>query len=381
VRNLARMVEAPEAWVLLLDEDGAHLRVEAVAGARQAELGRQLPAGPADSFAGLVVDRTDVVVVADAARDPRLAGDPLLAGVGRALLGLPLVVKDRAIGAAIIVETERARRFEPAEVQRAAAIANQLAVAVDHARAHASVRDSLARLERTQKRLVEQERLVALGEMSAVVAHEVRNPLQVIFNSLASLRQLVRPEGDAGMLLDIVGEEADRLSRIVTDLLDFARPASPDLKPERLERVVDEALAAALAHRPPGLELVRESPRPLPPFPLDAHLVRQAVLNVTVNAVQAMPRGGRLTIRTLEEDGAAVLEVEDSGPGIAPEVRDRIFEPFFTTKASGTGLGLAVVKRTLDGHGGEVRVRSHPGAGTIFTLRFPLGPPPPPQAG
>jgi PAS domain S-box-containing protein len=380
VRNLARMVEAPEAWVLLLEDDPSHLAVEAVAGPRQSGLGKRLPADPAGSFAGLVVDRTDVVVVTDAAADPRVRVDPLLAGAARALMGLPLVVKDRTIGAAIIVETERPRRFEPAEVQRAAAIANQLAVAVDHARAHASVRDSLARLERTQQRLVEQERLVALGQMSAVVAHEVRNPLQVIFNSLSSLRQLVRPEGDAGMLLDIVGEEADRLSRIVTDLLDFARPAAPDLRPERLERVVDEALAAALAHRPPGLELVRETPRPLPPFPLDAHLVRQAVLNVTVNAVQAMPRGGRLTIRTLEEGGAAVLEIEDTGPGMEPSVRDRIFEPFFTTKASGTGLGLAVVKRTLDGHGGEVRVRSHPGVGTAFTLRFPLVPAaPPPQ--
>jgi signal transduction histidine kinase len=95
---------------------------------------------------------------------------------------------------------------------------------------------------------------------------------------------------------------------------------------------------------------------------------------VAVNAVQAMPRGGRLTVRTLREDGAALLEIEDTGPGIPEEVRGRIFEPFFTTKASGTGLGLAVVKRIVDGHGGEVSVRSRPGAGTVFSLRFPLAP-------
>jgi signal transduction histidine kinase len=109
---------------------------------------------------------------------------------------------------------------------------------------------------------------------------------------------------------------------------------------------------------------------------MDARLVRQAVLNVAVNAVQAMPRGGRITIRTRREGPAALLEIEDTGAGIPEEVRERIFEPFFTTKASGTGLGLAVVRRIVEGHGGTVSVRSAPGAGTVFALRFPLDGPP-----
>jgi signal transduction histidine kinase len=99
------------------------------------------------------------------------------------------------------------------------------------------------------------------------------------------------------------------------------------------------------------------------------------VLNVAVNAVQAMPRGGRITLRTRRDGEDALLEIEDSGAGIPEEVRGRIFEPFFTTKASGTGLGLAVVKRIVEGHGGAVSVRSAPGAGTVFALRFPVGGP------
>jgi signal transduction histidine kinase len=158
----------------------------------------------------------------------------------------------------------------------------------------------------------------------------------------------------------------------VGDLLDFARPSTPELHPERLERVVEDALAAALAQRPDGVVVAREHDPLVPPVPMDARLVRQAVLNVAVNAVQAMPRGGRLTVRTRRDGAAAILEVEDSGPGIPDEVRDRIFEPFFTTKASGTGLGLAVVKRIVEGHGGGVVVASRPGAGTVFALRFPL---------
>jgi signal transduction histidine kinase len=97
------------------------------------------------------------------------------------------------------------------------------------------------------------------------------------------------------------------------------------------------------------------------------------VLNVVANAVQAMPDGGRLTVRTRAEGDEAVLEIEDTGTGIPDEVRARIFEPFFTTKASGTGLGLAVVRRIVEGHGGTLEVRSRPGEGTVFGLRLPLG--------
>jgi signal transduction histidine kinase len=291
---------------------------------------------------------------------------------GRGYLALPLLVRDRPIGAIIITDTRGPRRFTPAEVERAAAIVNQLAVAVENARLYEDLRRSYADLERAQQQLIQRERLAALGELSAIVAHEVRNPLGVIFNSLGSLRRLLRPAGDAKLLLDIVGEEADRLNRIVGDLLDFARPSTPELRPEPLERVVEEAVGAALAQRPAGVEVERELDASVPPVPMDARLVRQAVLNVAVNAIQAMPRGGRIVVRTRRDGDAAVLEIEDSGAGIPEEVRGRIFEPFFTTKASGTGLGLAVVKRIVEGHGGAVSVAGRPGAGAIFALRFPL---------
>jgi signal transduction histidine kinase len=178
------------------------------------------------------------------------------------------------------------------------------------------------------------------------------------------------------MLLDIVGEEADRLNRIVGDLLDFARHSPPQLALDRLEQVVDEAVSVAVAQPPPGLEVVRKLGSTLPPLTFDAGQVRQAVINLVVNAVQAMPGGGRLTVRTFLDGASVVVEVEDTGPGIAEVVRARIFEPFFTTKATGTGLGLPVVKRIVEGHGGELGLRTGP-TGTCFTLRFPAAPPSP----
>jgi PAS domain S-box-containing protein len=250
-----------------------------------------------------------------------------------------------------------------------------VAAALENARLYDDLTRSLAELARTQDQLIRKERLAALGELAAVVAHEVRNPLGVIFNAIGSLRRLVRPTGDAEMLLSIVDEEASRLNRIVGDLLDFARPTTPLLQLEPVERVVDEAVAAALARAGPEVKLEREVDPGLPPVPMDARLVHQAVLNVALNAVQAMPGGGRLRTRLARDGDAILLEVEDDGPGIPEDVRARVFEPFFTTKASGTGLGLAVVKRILEEHGGEVHAGGRPGAGAIVTLRFPISRP------
>jgi signal transduction histidine kinase len=160
----------------------------------------------------------------------------------------------------------------------------------------------------------------------------------------------------------------------VGDLLDFARPVTPVLRPEPLDAVVDEAVAAALTGGPGGIDVRRELAHDLPPVPMDARLVRQALLNVAANAVQAMPKGGRLTVRMRRDPVGVLVELEDTGPGIPEDVQPRIFEPFFTTKASGTGLGLAVVKRIVHGHGGEVTVASRPGRGTVVQLRFPVEP-------
>jgi signal transduction histidine kinase len=377
VRNLARMVDAPEAYLVLLDEATRELVVQAASGPSRDLVGLRVPFDPGLSATARCMERREPALLDDVPLEQR-AQAPLAALFGlHSGLVLPLLVRDKAIGAAVIVEKRRTRRFSAAEVQRATAVSNQLAVAVDNARAHARALSALADLQHAQEKLLRQERLAALGELSAVVAHEVRNPLGVIFNSLGTLRRLVQPEGDARTLFDIVGEEADRLNRIVGDLLDFARPAPPQLRPERLDRLVEEAVTAALAQQPVEIEVVRQLDPALPLVPLDARQVRQALLNVAANAVQAMPRGGRLTVRARVEGSSALVELEDTGAGIPDDVRRRIFEPFFTTRAAGSGLGLAVVKRILDGHAGEIAVRSRPGEGATFTLRFPLSPAPP----
>jgi PAS domain S-box-containing protein len=375
VRNLARIVQASDAYLFLADEGHTRLVCRAVASADPQLVGRVLPLdGSEPSLAAEVFHGGQPLVVERSAEDPRVNPGFSAVLAGQAHVALPLQVRDRRIGAAVLVDAHAPRHFAQAEVDRAAAIANQLAVAVEHARLYEDLRRSYADLRRAQDQLVHRERLAALGELASVVAHEVRNPLGVIFNSLGSLRRMLKLEGDAKMLLDIVGEEADRLNRMIGDLLDFARPSFPTLRPEALDHVLEDALSAALAQARGRIDVRREVAADLPLVPVDARLLRQALVNVLLNAVQAMPEGGPLELRARAQGGFAVLEVEDAGPGIPEEVRHRIFEPFFTTKATGTGLGLAVVKRIVDGHRGRIEVSTAPGGGTTFALHLPLAP-------
>jgi len=200
----------------------------------------------------------------------------------------------------------------------------------------------------------------------------------VIFNSVGSLRRIVKPQGDAALLLDIIGEEADRLNRMVGDLLDYSRPVQPALQPVPLRPLFEEAIESARQQSGDGTQRVAVTVRvaeDAATVRADARLLRQALVNLFLNAYQAMPRTGRLEVRasrsTIDSRPFAEIVVHDSGPGIPPDVVDKIFKPFFTTKAMGTGLGLAVVRRIVEHHGGTIELgRLSPGA--EFKLRLPL---------
>ncbi|MFL5358941.1 MASE1 domain-containing protein [Archangium sp.] len=244
------------------------------------------------------------------------------------------------------------------------------------------LRQSLEELAAAQHELVRRERLAALGELSASIAHEVRNPLGVIANSVAALSRLAPPElheGPAWQLLCVMGEEVARLDHLVNGLLDFARPIEPHLFTQSLGGVVEGALEASLRSEPGAgrVQVTRVLDAQLPEAPVDAQLLHLALSNLFINALQAMPRGGTLRVELgrgepLEGTPQAHLTITDSGPGIPPDVMERMFEPFYTTKAAGTGLGLAIVRRIIEAHHGQVQVRTTPGQGTAFIVLLPL---------
>ncbi|MFP2912009.1 ATP-binding protein, partial [Pyxidicoccus sp. 3LFB2] len=375
VTSLSRIVDTPDAYALLPDATGEWLQIRSVSGGHPEMLGKSLPMLPAyTSLAAMAFHSREVVLVEDAEADLRVNPEMRRATGARAYLVLPLVVHERPVGVILAVETRGPRRFTASEVERASAIANQLALAREGARLVEDLKASYVELARTQAQLVRRERLAALGELSAVVAHEVRNPLGAIFNSVASIRRIIGPESPAVPLVDIVGEEADRLNRIVADLLTFARPPAPHPYAVPLSPLVEDAVRGALAEAAGKVRVELDLSDDVPSVTVDERMMRQAFLNLAINAVQAMPQGGMLRASVRHQPGDPEVEVQfsDSGPGISPEVRARIFEPFFTTKAKGTGLGLAVVKRIIESHQGRVSLESQPGQGTTFRLYLPL---------
>lgn len=251
--------------------------------------------------------------------------------------------------------------------------ARQVSAALTNARLLADLRVSYERLARAQQTLVERERLAALGELAAVVAHEVRNPLAAIFNSVSMLERLVSAPTDARCLVHIVKEESERLNQIVSDLIDFARPRSPVPREESISAIAQGAIESIRARFPDRDFVFRTDDAEKRLVWVDERMVRQALLNLLLNAVQASREASEIVVSiAVVQKGFVRVSVVDRGAGVPDGVAARIFEPFFTTKPTGTGLGLSVVKRIAESHGGRIELSSEVGRGSTFALLLPM---------
>ncbi len=232
-----------------------------------------------------------------------------------------------------------------------------------------------ARLQSVRESLAKREHLAAVGELSAIVAHEIRNPLGAIANATSSLKRSDVAAGDRALLMSIIEEECDRMNRIVTDLLTLARPINLQRRPCDLRDLLVRSLAPARRERT-EVDL-RVAPDAEDPLHADGHLLRQALENVVDNAVQAMGGGGALTVVVTRgaRDGVDGREISviDEGEGMNTEVRANARKAFFTTRSSGTGLGLAIVDRIVTAHQGLIEIESSRGQGTTVRLFLPDG--------
>lgn len=221
-----------------------------------------------------------------------------------------------------------------------------------------------------ESQLREQASLARLGEMAAVIAHEVKNPLAAVRGAIQVIGSRLPPGREADVMTDIIAR-IDTLNGLVKDLLLFARPPKPHLVP--IDVTVVLGTTAALLGQDAAYAGVQTAiTGHAPPVMADAELLKIVLINLFVNSAQAMKGQGTITVSVSEADGACTVVVSDTGPGIPAEVRDRIFTPFVTTKARGTGLGLSTVKRIVEAHHGQVQVESPAGGGTRTTLRLPL---------
>ena len=283
--------------------------------------------------------------------------------VGQLGLGQPYVLEHASVATVFVISYMLLRRFVRADDELT--------------RRTAELRRSYEELRTMQEELVRKEQLAAVGELSAVIAHEVRNPLAIMKNAAAGLRRSSLADQDRATLVDILDEEADRLNRLVRDLLAYARPVTLRGTPVDVTQIVQESVDTAMRGREiegVTVELrLDEGPRTVH---CDRELLVRALANVVENALQAMPAGGRLTVESSDAAigprAAISLVFHDTGEGMDTLVRSKARDPFFTTRPSGTGLGLAIVERVIRSHGGEVSIESRYGSGTTVSIALPV---------
>jgi len=251
----------------------------------------------------------------------------------------------------------------------------------------------LTRVRQLEDRLRRSDRLAAIGELAAGLAHEIKNPLTSLLTFSRHLARRFEDPDFRQKFLSVVPRELERINTIVERLLELARPARLTFKPLRLPALLERVLELYGDRlEAQSIRVVRDWRRDVPVVWVDQEALYRALVNLVANALDAMPRGGRLTLRVAWSDAETLasaragtrrvaVEVEDSGTGIEPADLDRIFNPFFSTKEGGTGLGLALTQKIVEDHGGSIDVRSGLGAGALFRIVLPLMPDAPPDAG
>lgn len=257
--------------------------------------------------------------------------------------------------------------FLPEEETLIREVARQVGLAVEN-------READAEQVRLQEQLQHADRLATIGKLTASFAHELNEPLGSILGFAQLAQKNPQLPGQTAQDLGRIVKATLHAREIVKKLMLFGRPAPPRAIPSDFNALVDEGISFLESRfASQGVQLVRDLCSQLPAVNVDPGQLRQVVVNLIANALQAMPKGGRLTLRTAAEPGWVSLSVLDSGTGIPPEILAKIFEPFFTTKETGegTGLGLTVVKSIVGAHGGTIDVNSTPGDGTRFDLKFP----------
>jgi signal transduction histidine kinase len=239
------------------------------------------------------------------------------------------------------------------------------------------IQRTTADLRKTEAQLIRSEKLAALGQLAAGIAHEIRNPLTSINILIHSLREKPSNEEQQEQHredLRVIEEEIHRINEIVDQFLRFARPAPPLLKKADVLSLFEETLQLLKPQIEKNRIEVKKEFQSLPPTVLDREQMKQVILNLLLNALQAMPGGGRLGLagQVLEDNRWIQLSIQDTGIGIPPDDMNRLFDPFFSTKEGGLGLGLSIAHRIIDQHRGKIQLESTPGQGTLLTLWLPI---------
>ena len=370
-REACELMRARMCSLMLLDDSREGLDLRASFGAGAAYIKKPRLAVE-DSLLGVVVRRKKPQQVANVQADSRYQNVELARRENLvSLLSVPLIFSGEAIGT-LNVYTARPYNFSNEEIKILSALAELSAIAIEKARLYERVVD-------VEEQLRQNEKLSALGLLAAEVAHEIRNPLTVMKLLYHSLNLKFDDQDPRSKDARVIESKIEHLNKIVEQILDFARTTEPQFAPVNLNDLVDE-LGLLVRHKLSNqkIKMVRDLEAGLPLVSGDAPQLEQVFLNLILNAAEAMPDGGTLTIRSRVVPAAAqpthvALEFKDTGGGMSAEQKERAFKTVLsTTKRRGTGLGLAIVGRIIETHRGEIKISSRLGRGTTLRILLPL---------
>jgi signal transduction histidine kinase len=354
-----------------------------------------------DSISGFVIHNRETLVVSDLAQESYLNKLKKEEYLQKAFISAPLIFKNEVLGVLHVCDKKTPGPFTQREVSVVMSIVRMGAITLQNVRLYeqtsrraAELKIAYDELKEMQDKLIQSEKLKAIGQLASGVAHEMRNPLGIIMQGVAYLEQIISPEAkEPRETLSIVKESTQRADRIVTSLLDFSRATKLELHPEYIDFILESSLNLVKTGLN-NIKVVKEIQEGLPKVLVDKNKLTQVFINLFINAIHAMPEAGKLTIRSfvkqLEEarnstgerlddsfeagEKVVVVEIEDTGMGISEENLKKIFDPFFTTKGpgKGTGLGLSVSRNIIIMHKGLIEVKSQVKKGTrvIITLRI-----------
>ncbi len=374
-RISAQVIGATGSILWLHDEDTGRVIPRASFGKGTSIVERKLK-NLGEELARWALAEKAPVLVPDTRTDARFTEDEK--AVARSLVAVPLTALDATVGV-ITVYDKMARSdfdtnvFEKGDEQFLAILADQAAIAVQNARLFEAFKEAEKRLRDTQTLLLRTEKLAALGEMSAKMAHEIRNPLTSIGGFARRVSKGLKANDPNKDYLEVIIRETDRLERILNEQLQFAQLSRPRLKMEDLNSVVEQSLVLVSEESlRKKAKILKRLSLDLPKLLLDSDKMKQVLINILQNALKFLPMGGKIKVETKRAGDFAHVIIGNEGERIPGELMDRLFVPFFTSGKDGTGLGLAVAYQIVKEHGGEIRVKSDDEWSTVFCVCLPV---------
>ncbi|MGQ9694491.1 MAG: ATP-binding protein [Thermodesulfobacteriota bacterium] len=280
-------------------------------------------------------------------------------------MAIPFQWEEGLLGFLLLGEKRNGKSFSIMEIEALEALAPAMAMAISRALLYQN-------LKKKDWQMMQSEKLAALGEMAASFVHGIRNPLGIILGAAETLQKNLSPAIQKEMI-QFIHEEGERINQMLANFLEFAKPNPPAFKEANLQEILRKTVELiSIPAKQRGINIVQEYPLEDIFLYLDPEQIKEALLNLEINALEAMPKGGVLRLFLAQKDDQEVIiRVSDTGEGISPQIKSKIFDPFFTTKEQGTGLGLTIVHLVVKNHGGTISVTPNNGQGTTFTITLP----------